>query len=133
MKLFSKLSSEQKDILERTDGRWVTQVIDYNFRHSLIYLGKFVEQELIKYLRDILDYPLPKLGSFFELKYMDNDRIATYIGDKKHAGMQAFSWAYPTVFSYFTFKDLWFIFSILLAERKMAIVCKDLALLTSTL
>lgn len=32
MKLFSKLSSEQKDILERTDGRWVTQVIDYNFR-----------------------------------------------------------------------------------------------------
>lgn len=97
------------------------------------YLTQFVEKQLVSYLQAIIEHPLPKLGSFFELKYKDYDQIKSYIGEKDYAGNQAFAWAYPTVFTYFTFKDLWLIFSIMINERKLVILSKNLALLSSTL
>lgn len=87
----------------------------------------------MNYLDALLKLPLPKLGSFVEFKYKDYDHITSYVGEKHEAGNHALAWAYPIVFTYFTFKDLWLIFSVMMSEHKLVIMSKNLALLSSTL
>lgn len=72
-----------------------------------------------------LDFKLK--GNFIELN------TALDIPEKSKAYLMESDWAYPTVFDYFPLKDLLWLFSAMMLERKLVFFSKNLYLLTASL
>jgi len=60
-------------------------------------------------------------------------KISLEIQDREAAYSMESDWAYCTVFSYLTLKDLLWLFAALMLEKKLVFLSKNLYLLTSTL
>jgi len=60
-------------------------------------------------------------------------KVSLKIQDKQSAYSMESDWAYLTVFNYITLKDLLWLFTALMLERKLVFLSKNLYLLTATL
>lgn len=71
--------------------------------------------------------------STFKFAYGDYEPVSLDVGSKHQAEFQALSWAYPITFTYFPLKDLIYIFSHVMLEKKVVILSQNLALVSATM
>ena len=91
---------------------------------------------VIKNLEELLSFQSLNFSSSFEFKLHGNfmeTKVPLAIEESRKAASMESSWACLTIFSYISLKDLLWFYALLMLERKLVFLSKDLYLLTGTL
>jgi len=108
-------------------------------RHETIdsqFTSKYFNNVVIKNLDELLSFQNLNFSSQCEFKFHGNfmeTKVPLEIEEAPKAASMESSWACFSIFSYISLKDLLWFYSLLMLERKLVFLSKNLYLLTGTL
>lgn len=113
-----------------------TQDLAYHQNVDETLTAKFFTSVVKKNLKELLEKKNLEFSTSLEFKLKGNFielNASIEVPEKSKAYLMESDWAYPTVFYYFPLKDLLWLFSAMMLERKLVFFSKNLYLLTSSL